>query len=587
MLPTPRAALFLALLLSAPLGLFAQTRLQSPQQIPNGEFIAPVDPLAPAAGQWKARAWNRPLEGADTALRHGKHFGLGHVEIDATAHGAWGWASPSVEIDATLRQGFRIAVSVSATSDYHGNYPWIFVAWNQDGTYLGKTDFPTPALPPRPESPDRGVWREVHLDIPAATIPAEATRFTLNLVTHVSPAPANPPTGTVRYASATVEPLGGSPLAAQTAAGGPPAAADPRVRSPFVTRVVDGPPGAHFAYPHSHAFWRSDSDWDPDTFVLGRDSDGANELSLLEFDPTTGLYRPLASSENTNVFYSITHDGLALASTKQSNNRLVLMDLTGHTPNRVIFDAPEGTQISHGADIREDGAKAIYALWNWAARDFRLQEIDVLTGEVETLMQKSWIINHAHYHPYDPNWISLCNEVGNEPVRPLDRIWAWHRTEAPDGRSMFHPYAPDGKPIHITHERAMFHKLGVIGDVVSPSPGEPRGLYEVNYDGTVRVVAEGKGYQHCNISRDGRWAVADVANQQDRVTMETILINFETGATEVLYAGRATRHPWHAHPHISPDGRWVILNDSSLLRAVALEIDQERLETFLGTPASR
>ncbi|EIP98975.1 hypothetical protein OpiT1DRAFT_03477 [Opitutaceae bacterium TAV1] len=565
--------LLAAALLSLAGQLSAQSRLTTTPQIPDGEFVRPVSADATGPDAWHPQAWDRQLPPVDDAQRsaftRSVENGLAFIQVPAADTAAWGWVSPRVTLDAVLRKGFRVSVAISATADYAGNYPWAFVAWSRSSAYLNRTAFAT-ITPPVTPAGERGIWREFFLDIPASAIPSTATHFTLNLASHRQPG-GGAPAGALRYATVTLEPPGGAP----------PVANGTRIRSPFVKRAVNTPAGTYFTYPHSNGFWRSDPAWDANTIVVGRESEGSNVLSLVEFDPATGNHRAVGASENTNMFYSITRDGRALASTKRGNNSLVLLDLTGRQPDRVLMTAPAGTQISHGADILEDGSKAVFALWNWGAKEFKLQEIDVATGSVTTCMTASWTINHAHYHPFDPGWISLCNEVGNDPIRPMDRIWAWHATLAPQGKRVFDPVDAQGRPIYITHERAMYHKLGVIADVISPSPGEPRGLYEVGYDGTRRVIAEGKGYQHCNISRDGRWAVADVVNQDDRVTMETVLINFKTGKKEILYAGRATKHPWHAHPHISPDGKWVILNDSSLLRAVALEIDPARLEAFL------
>ncbi|MDR1280812.1 MAG: hypothetical protein LBK99_08315 [Opitutaceae bacterium] len=564
--------------------LSAQSHLPDFPQIPNGEFVQPVqsvsaDAATADAGKngWHPSVWNQgtpattPAPEAAGAFVRASENGLNYLQLAATSQGALGWTSPVVPLDETLKKGFRVTIAINATSGYAGNYPWAFVAWSKDGRFLSSVPFQdikplVSGIGKKAGRDKRTTWREFFLDIPAASIPAGATHLTLNLATHADQASGKTPAGFVRYATVTLQPV-----------------KKLDVRSPLVRRAIATPAGTYFTYPHSNGFWRSDKNWDANTFVVGRESEGSNTLSLMEFDPATGHHRPLAASENTNSFYCITDAGLAIASTKRSNNALVLLDLTGRQPNRILTTAPAGTQISHGADILPDGSKAAFALWKWKPKEFKLQEIDIATGAVSTRMTVDWTINHVHYHPFDPSWISLCNEVGGAPKgqRPLDRIWAWHPTLAPQGKRMFDPHDDQGRPILITHERALYHKPGVIGDVVSPSPGQPRGLWEVNYDGTRRVIAEGKGFQHCNISRDGRWAVADVVNQQDRTTMETCLIDFRTGKKEVLYAGRATKHPWHAHPHISPDGKYVILNDSSLLRAVALEIDQTRLEAFL------
>ncbi|WP_052362383.1 hypothetical protein [Geminisphaera colitermitum] len=363
------------------------------------------------------------------------------------------------------------------------------------------------------------------------------------------------------------------------------ATADLRIRSPFVKRAVNTPAGSYYTYPHSNGFWRSDPTWDASTFIVGRETEATNTLSLIEFDPTTGQHRAAGALENANMFYSISGNGLAVVSTKRSDNALVLLDLTRRQPNRILTTAPAGTQISHGADIREDGTEATYALWNVKAEGgnqklFQLQTINIATGVVTTRMETDWIINHAHYSPSDPKWISFSHEVPGGGPLPDDRMWAWHEIEAPHGRRLFRPQSPIGDFIYMNHERALFHKPGVVSVVMtSRNSGGADGLYEVGYDGSHRLITGGKGFYHCNISRDGRWMVADIILPDNRT--EVIALNFKTGARETLYVGGRAKHPWHAHPHISPDGRWVILNDSGIRSAVALEIDHARLEAFL------
>jgi hypothetical protein len=58
-------------------------------------------------------------------------------------------------------------------------------------------------------------------------------------------------------------------------------------------------------------------------------------------------------------------------------------------------------------------------------------------------------------------------------------------------------------------------------------------------------------------------------------------VNMQTGERKMLYRTSILKHPWHPHPNISPDGRWIVLNDAKTHRTVALEIDPEALGEFL------
>ncbi|MDR2675915.1 MAG: hypothetical protein LBC18_13875, partial [Opitutaceae bacterium] len=130
------------------------------------------------------------------------------------------------------------------------------------------------------------------------------------------------------------------------------------------------------------------------------------------------------------------------------------------------------------------------------------------------------------------------------------------------------------------HEVALFHRLGALTIVFPNSPGRPTGLYEINFDGTFRCASPDtvRTDWHCNPSRDGRWAVVDT---QETGVSHLYAVNLATGARRLLCRTSYTAHPWHPHPHISPDGKWVVFNDAALQKVVALEINQAWLARFL------
>jgi len=124
------------------------------------------------------------------------------------------------------------------------------------------------------------------------------------------------------------------------------------------------------------------------------------------------------------------------------------------------------------------------------------------------------------------------------------------------------------------------------------SEGGPHGLYKVTLDGKARCVAPGEYRMHDNITPDGRLAVADTngkpmegAPPSDRKTggriSDIILINPANGRQVFLCRTTITKHPYHAHPHISPDGRWVVFNDSDNRRVEAVELKEAALKEFL------
>jgi hypothetical protein len=156
-------------------------------------------------------------------------------------------------------------------------------------------------------------------------------------------------------------------------------------------------------------------------------------------------------------------------------------------------------------------------------------------------------------------------------IRMSDRIWAWNATKAPEGSALFIQNQGPKLVYSVGHELAMFHKPGIIAAAYT---GDPEGLYEIGFDKTFRCVSPGPCW-HCNISRNGRWAIIDARIPGGNMC-DIIAINFATGARETLYTTTqsATGHPYHPHPHISPDNKWVVFNDAKQQRVLALEIDQ-------------
>ncbi|MGE0526943.1 MAG: hypothetical protein AB7G93_15330 [Bdellovibrionales bacterium] len=120
------------------------------------------------------------------------------------------------------------------------------------------------------------------------------------------------------------------------------------------------------------------------------------------------------------------------------------------------------------------------------------------------------------------------------------------------------------------------------------SLSEDKGIYVVDTDGKSRLVSYGPNDLHPNVSRDGKLIVTDTQNgfnQYENTLAKTdiVLINASTGERVVLYTAMMAKvHPYHAHPHFSPDGKWIIFNDAEQQRVVALSLDSAKLNAFLS-----
>lgn len=361
-----------------------------------------------------------------------------------------------------------------------------------------------------------------------------------------------------------------------------------------VTRVVYSQPSTYFTYPHENGFWKENASapWTP--IVTSQQGDGKLRLNQLDPNPAAPTTKPLLVTEGMRIYYVVAEETGLVYYTKQTNSSgtppaMIYEGNLQTGDNRLVYQGPEGWQISQSCNITNDGAYIFARIYNISDNtDNKVLRIKVADGTVETLVSPPFLSDHVHCSPFDNNWVEYCN--AGEATVTLDRMWAWHETEAPEGRQLFAQKDSQNRDLYTGHERALYNRRTLATVVFPHSPGSPRGLYEVGFDRSIRCVSEdpmpgSTGDSHCNISRDGRWAVMDTleAGQVSHI----YAINFSTGARVLLCKTSITEHPWHPHPHISPDNKWIIFNDSNLKKVVALEIDQTWLDTFaaVATPA--
>jgi Tol biopolymer transport system component len=266
---------------------------------------------------------------------------------------------------------------------------------------------------------------------------------------------------------------------------------------------------------------------------------------------------------------------------------------------RSLFSDAEW-RLHADCDISADGSKVLVTLSAEHAPDrHRLSVVDVATGKIETIVELDWLIDHAHFSPFDESWIVFANA---EP-RNYDRLWVWNQAQAPRGKTLFRQQRSDGKVFTIGHERAMFtERAALVIAFGSNSTARPCGLYEAAFDGKVRLVSESMRDFHCNVSQDGRWAVVSLQGMHDALMQrvsrnwlteggpgygfsDVMIVNLQNGARQFLYrATNATQgQPYEVQPAISPDGKWVLLKDAREKRVLCIEIDHDALAAFLGS----
>ena len=359
----------------------------------------------------------------------------------------------------------------------------------------------------------------------------------------------------------------------------------------LVRRVVRSPDNTYFTYPHSNGFLS-----DGRCLLASPPTGNYNEgLELIAFNPDTGLAERRAQVHGARMYYSVSHNNLVLMSEKEGAD---IVDLNEKNPEpRRIFSEQDWV-VSGDNDISRNGKFAVLTRSHYfAPEDYRTDVLEIATGKLKTILSPGWPMDHAHFSPYDPSWIAVAANRKQE----MQRLWVWHSEKAPRGRNLFQQLLPGGAKFIVGHERAMFHKPGLLFIAYGQSSASPRGLYEIAFDGSSRVVSESSRDFHCNISRDGHWAVVSQQGTYSRAGAkpdgqwlntglgygfsDVMIVNMRSGARQFLYRGTnaTTGQPYEVQPSISPDGRWLLLKDARERKVLFLEINQSELKNFLST----
>jgi hypothetical protein len=231
----------------------------------------------------------------------------------------------------------------------------------------------------------------------------------------------------------------------------------------------------------------------------------------------------------------------------------------------MLYRPEDGITLQTLPSIRIDGGAVLIGYQRDKA--YGVLRIDTTTGVARTIVEHDWWINHAHFTPHDPSWISFCHEGRTETIP--DRMWAWHAEHAPRGRALFDQASrTPGVHLYVGHEVACHHDASLLVVAYGASPEGPRGLYEVFLDDRrPRLISEADRDLHCNISPDGRQAVVDTSGKHDTPGRgwenadgfsDIILIDTATGRREVIARTTLVNHPWHPHPAFSPDGHSIV-----------------------------
>ncbi|MFO1075436.1 MAG: hypothetical protein U1E17_22600 [Geminicoccaceae bacterium] len=309
----------------------------------------------------------------------------------------------------------------------------------------------------------------------------------------------------------------------------------------------------YFAYPHQNAFLDGGGG-----MVLGQ-LDGANRASLWLHEVAGGGSARIAgftlpAGYGGFIYYDIAEARPLLAASDQ--RAVWLIDLA-HTPftARRLYTAPAGHTLDDLVSIRRDGS-AVVTCHRPTGRSSpsTIVRIDTGSGAVTSLCTKWFLAHHWQHSPFDQSWLGFSRDQGNR-----QRIWGHHPRLAPSGRLLWNQRSPTGGELLVGHEVWCRHELSILAIAYRRSPGSPRGLYQVWPDGRSRLVQAADNFAHCNVSRDGSKAVVDTT------TGGIVLIDLSAraAARQLADTRMGAKHPYHAHPHFTPDGRKIVYTDTN------------------------
>ncbi len=223
---------------------------------------------------------------------------------------------------------------------------------------------------------------------------------------------------------------------------------------------------------------------------------------------------------------------------------------TGQPLDSLALDA-DGKRLYARGPVRKSGAGPLSAI----------QEINIATGGMHEVLREPFAIGHLQANPLRSGELLFCNETGgNAPQR------MWMRRP---GKSAAEPLYPEHADEWVTHE-AYAGKNQVIFNLIGITPElrrRPTGLAIVDTETgkseilgqpkPVKGLEDERGFWHCNVSPDGRWAVGDT------FCGNVYIVDRKSGDMTLLTTGHVME-PDHAHPSFSPDSRRVLVQSGKL-----------------------
>lgn len=184
-----------------------------------------------------------------------------------------------------------------------------------------------------------------------------------------------------------------------------------------------------------------------------------------------------------------------------------------------------------------------------------IRKMNLTTGEVTKVVDLDFRVGHIQSSRFRPGEIVFCNETGGDANQRM-----WFCTA--DG-SILKPLYVETSLDWVTHETfasedfVYFNVLGFQDRLRKQASGifrinlrndDIEVMGQVELDKDVKTQLVGRGFWHCNATRDNKWATGDTFGGS------VWIIDVETGHRYKM-ASDAKMTPDHAQPFFSPDGK--------------------------------
>ena len=204
-----------------------------------------------------------------------------------------------------------------------------------------------------------------------------------------------------------------------------------------------------------------------------------------------------------------------------------------------------------------------------------IRKMNLTTGKVEKVVDTEFKVGHIQANRFVPGEIVFCNETGGDAHQRM-----WYCTA--DGK-IFKPLYKETALDWVTHEtlatkdyvyfnilgfqpRLRKQVSGIVRINLRTDDVELIGQVEMEKDRqAIEGQLTGRGFWHCNASRDNKWAAGDTFGGN------VWLINVETGERHQLVSDTKMR-PDHAHPSFSPDGTKVLFQSGHFTNGKRLNL---------------